>query len=101
MDEFQSNPLLPQPCVAESHSPLSLLEVVLAHRNILEEESDQTPITPLVGEGMGEGRLVQMLEKGENSARVLTVVLILPLSVVRLSRWWRLAKGLAAPQDSR
>lgn len=32
---------------------------------------------------------------------VLTVVLILPLSVVMLSRWWRLAKGLAAPQDSR
>lgn len=31
----------------------------------------------------------------------LTLVLILPLSVVMLSRWWRLAKGLAAPQDSR
>lgn len=31
----------------------------------------------------------------------LTVVLILPLSVVILSRWCRLAKGFAAPQDSR
>lgn len=30
-----------------------------------------------------------------------TVVLILPFSVVMLSRWCRCAKGLAAPQDSR
>lgn len=45
--------------------------------------------------------LLQTSGKDEDSARVLTVVLILPLSVVRLSRWWRLAKGLAAPQDSR
>lgn len=32
---------------------------------------------------------------------ILTVVLILPLSVLMQSRWCRLAKGLAAPQDSR
>lgn len=39
-------------------------------------------------------------ERGGGRA-VLTVVLILPLSVVMLFRWWRLAKGLAAPHDSR
>lgn len=34
------------PDVAVSYSPLSSLEVILAHWNILEEESDQSPITP-------------------------------------------------------
>lgn len=41
-------------------------------------------------------------ERGDGGEHaVLTVVLILPLSVVMLFRWWRLAKGLAAPHDSR
>lgn len=45
------------------------------------------------------GRGAGTLRCGPRGER--TVVLILPFSVVMLSRWCRCAKGLAAPQDSR
>lgn len=48
---------------------------------------------------LGTGRGPALCAAGPGGER--TVVLILPFSVVMLSRWCRCAKGLAAPQDSR
>lgn len=72
-------------------SPFSSLEVVLPHRHVLKHTNRAVQMTG-----------VRCCVSAAACVGIpLTVVLILPLSVVMLSRWWRLAKGLAAPQDSR